>query len=485
MARHPNVLILLTDQQRRDSLGCYGNPVARTPNLDRLAAEGTRFDRAYVANPICMPNRLSLVTGMYPRNHGLWTNGLLLDERPTVADWLKPAGYQSAWFGKVHLTPFGSERGNRESGEFWRRQGDDHDWTGPYWGFDHVELALGHYTALAHYGRWFRARGGTDEMMQIDRRRSVRHVPFELHPSTFVAERTEAYLRDMRDPDRPFLAIASFPDPHHPFDPPPELAEAYDPDAMPEPIGGPEDLATRPAHYRQHFEGRWHRSGLRDAPAHPDGIDREAERVRIARTAAMVEGIDRGVGRILAALEAEGLADETLVFFTADHGELLGDHGLWLKGPFFYEGLVNVPLIARGPGVSAGQVCTSLASTIDITPTICQAAGLDTPIDCNGVGLADVLADASTRVRESCLVEYRNGYGPRDVCSKTLVTDRWKYTRYQTGAEELTDLETDPAESRNVAGDEAHRPDVQRLRARLLDALLASETHGPEQISHA
>jgi arylsulfatase A-like enzyme len=485
MARRPNVLILLTDQQRRDSLSCYGNPIARTPNLDRLAEEGTRFDRAYVANPICMPNRLSLVTGMYPRNHGIWTNGLLVPPRPTVADWLGAAGYQSAWFGKVHFEPFGGHEGSAESGRRWQVRGDGFDWTGPYWGFDHVELVLGHYQALAHYGRWFRRRGGTEEMMRIDRRRSVRDVPFDLHPSTFVAERTEAYLREMRDEDRPFLAVASFPDPHHPFDPPAELADAYDPQSMPDPIGGPEDLATRPEHYRQHFEGRWHRSGLRDEAAHPDGIDRADQRVRIARTAAMVEGIDRGVGRILAALEAEGLAEETLVFFTADHGELLGDHGLWMKGPFFYEGLVNVPLIARGPGVASGQLSASLASTIDIAPTICQAAGLDRPIDCNGVSLSPVLAEASARVRDACIVEYRNGYGQQDVCSKTLVTDRWKYTRYQTGQEELTDLVEDPSETRNVAGNEACRGQVERLRARLLDELLATEAQGPEQISHA
>lgn len=126
-----NVLWIMTDQQRRDSLGCYGNTYARTPHLDRLAQRGVRFDRNYVANPICMPNRLSLFSGRMPSNHGLWTNGLLLDEQPTLPAWLRARGYHTASIGKIHFTPYGGDGGNMESTDLWQRRGDDVGWTGP------------------------------------------------------------------------------------------------------------------------------------------------------------------------------------------------------------------------------------------------------------------------------------------------------------------------------------------------------------------
>lgn len=489
-AQRPNVLLVLTDQQRRDSLGCYGNPIGRTPNLDRLASRGVRFDRNYVANPICMPNRLSIFTGRNIRNHGLWTNGLLVGECRTLPGWFAEHGYRTASIGKIHFTPYGGRAGNLESAEYWKSAEANPDWYGPYWGFQHVELTIGHTAQLAHYGQWFRTYGGTAEMMKPhpvvaggDSYR--RRLPEELHDSAFVAERSIAFLRECRHADQPFFLVASFPDPHHPFDPPETVAAQYDPAAVPLPVGGREDLAARPPHYLQHFRGEWSRHGL-VAPAHPDGYSEVATRERIAHTCAMVELIDRNVGRILEHLEQSGLADNTIVVFTSDHGELLGDHGLWYKGPFYYEGLLNTPLIVAGPGLLSGVVSDALFSDLDIAPTLCDLAAIPPLPGMDGVSQKTHLDDPRRRVRDHCLIEYRNGYGAADVSSKCIVADDMKYVRYQDGVEELTDLGEDPQEMFNLAASSANAGGtVAQMRTRLLDAILATECKTPEQLSHA
>lgn len=198
----------------------------------------------------------------------------------------------------------------------------------------------------------------------------------------------------------------------------------------------------------------------------------------------MVDLIDHSVGRILQVLEEEGLSEETLISFTSDHGEL-GDHGLWFKGPFFYEGLVNIPLIITGPKVPKGGVCHSLFSTVDILPTILEALGITIPSDMDGLSQWPVIREPHRRVRDSCLVEYRNGYGGRDVASATLVRRDWKYTYYESGDEELTDLLADPAERQNVASCPEYRSSRDLARLQLLRTLLATECDFPEQIAHA
>lgn len=484
-----NILLILTDQQRKDSLGCYGNTVTATPNLDLLAQNGVRYERNYVANQICMPNRLSLMTGENIRSHGLWTNGLLLEERRTLAHHLAEQGYDTASIGKIHFTPYGGEAGNIESHGFWQAHPEALDWHGPYWGFDHVELSLGHTSTAAHYGEWFRRKGGTPEMNKRQKRvggaeAGVRDIPADLHDSTWVAERSLEYIHKHAESEKPFFLVASFPDPHHPFDPPREVADQYPPECARPPVGGPEDLATRPRHYRAHFEGGWHRSGY-EIPKHPDGLSEEQTRDRISLTYAMVDLIDRNVGRILEGLDQAGLADDTVVVFTSDHGELLGDHGLWAKGPFFYEGLINTPLIISAPGGAKGGVSDSLVSALDLAPTLCDLAGAEALPYANGVSQASTLEDPSASKRDHCLVEYRNGYGEEDVASVAFITRDEKYVRYQNGDVEYTNLESDPEERRNLALDATHAAECADLESRLLNAYLASQPRGPRQVSHA
>ncbi|MFA9397599.1 MAG: sulfatase [Clostridiaceae bacterium] len=486
-----NVLLILTDQQRKDSLGCYGNPIINTPSLDKLSEDGVRFNKCYVANPICMPNRLSIFTGMYPRNHGLWTNGLLLNqELRTLASELSDNGYETASFGKIHFEPYGADAdsGSMESTAYWEQRKNNIDWFGPYWGFNHVELTIGHTNPVAHYIKWFEENGGTPEMLTVEKvtgamMSGVRNIPKELHDSNFVSNRTVEFIKK-RDKNKPFFAVASFPDPHHPFDPPRECAKKYANKKVVAPIGSREDLNTRPEHYKKHFKGGWHRKG--DIPeTRPNGVGPEHEHEIIANTYAMVDLIDENIGKITKYLEEENLIEDTIIIFTSDHGELLGDHGLWYKGPFFYDGLVNVPLIVSCPGFISPYESNALISSVDIFPTICDLIDVQIPNYVVGVSHKEHLFNHSIENRDKCLIEYRNGYGSNDCSSKVLVTKDYKYVRYQNGESELTDIKKDPEEKINVAHDSKYAEITNKMNECLLDEILSTENKYPEQLSLA
>lgn len=486
-----NVLIFMCDQLRKDSLGCYGNPYASTPNLDRLAQNSLRFTRNYAANPICMPNRLSLFTGMYPHNHGIWTNGLLIPEsKDTLMAHLSRHGYQTASIGKIHFEPGGcsASAGSRESDEWWETDPKADDFHGPFWGFDYIELADGHHGPTGHMRRWFREKGGTDEMY-----RSVCHpqdsgtgydpVPEELHSSAFVGERMCHYLSHIRDPKKPFFAVASFPDPHHPFISPKTALERWRGKPLQEPCGSPDDLNCRPERYRQMLNGEWSRSGLKKA-RYPGGISKELSQARLENTYAMVEMIDTQVGRILDTLHEQGLDKDTIIVFTSDHGELLGDYGLWTKGPFFFEGLISTPLLLSVPGRQAGTF-DALFSAVDLAPTLCGLLSLPVPYYCDGLDLSGAVMAESQVHRDACLLEYRNGYESCDCNHKVLITQRYKYVHSQNGDRELTDLQEDPQEKRNLLYEDPQNPLGDHMMKLLLEEVLCTESKRPKQLSLA
>lgn len=486
-----NILVILTDQQRKDSLGCYGNPICKTPNIDRLAENGIRFNRNYVANPICMPSRLCIFTGKNIRNHGLWTNGLLIKEQETVAGHFASQGYATATIGKLHFTPHGAGgENNMESGTYWdeRKKEFPVKWDGPYWGFEHVELILGHnHAPVAHYGEWFYKNGGTDEMIKAHKnengfKTAIRKMPENLHNSAFVADRSIEFMKSSREVGKPFFLVASFPDPHAPFAPPESTAKKYSPENVVMPTGGKEDLASRPKHYMEHFTGNWDR-GRKRTPK-PDGVSEAETRDRIAKTYAMVDLIDQNVGKILDFIGKVGLQDDTVVLFTSDHGELLGDHGLWGKGPFYYDCLINTALIVSCPSLFKPRVSDTLFSDIDIAPTLCDMAGIPRMPFMDGISQMPYMLHKGVEVRDRCLIEYRNGYGEKDCSSKVLVRKDCKYVRYQTGEEELTDLSKDPGEKINLAGDPEYRELKEKMIKEMLDEILSTEQKGPLQLSH-
>ena len=533
--KQKNLVIIMADQLRKDFLGCYGNAYVNTPNIDSIAGEALQFDNCYVNNPICQPNRMSIFTGLYPHSHGIWTNGIQLPHPiPTLADHLQENGYHTGSIGKLHFecTDCGPDAPmiSKEDHRYWKQVGDNFDWTGPYWGFEHVEFTNGHATKpLAHYGKWFHEHGGTDDMAKPQKIEGfdacpVTTMPESLHDSTFVGERSAAYIREHAGGDKPFFLLASFPDPHHPFNPPLETALRYQDTPVKMPVNEDDDLSTRPRHYRYHQLGIWHRAGLLQEidgmteedrakvgncaemisnfmdeeilkglgllthgdssgeKSEPSKISPHERDQRIRNTYAMVDLIDKGVGQILEALKETGELENTVIVFTSDHGELMGDHGTWLKGPFFYDGLANVPLLVHVPGAE-GAKTGALASSIDIYPTCCELLGVPTPRSVAGV--SQVGAFEGKQPRKECLIEYRNGYFENDVNTMVYVDEKYKFAQYENGEFELTDRINDPEENVNLVHNGQNPELLAEYRNKLLMMVLKTGSRFPEQFCHA
>lgn len=473
-----NIVFIMADQLRKDTPGCYGNGCIRTPNIDALAADGIRYDRCYTANPLCMPSRHSVFSGMYPHNHGVFTNGVMAkDEGKTLMHYLMQKGWQTANIGKMHFEPTLDAEGksSREAKVHWAAD-PAHQIPAGYWGFSYIRASIGHSIVTGNYREWFLAHGGKDEMFQVSYtgpHTGGMRMSAELHCSAYIGEAAEQYLRRERKKDQPFFLTVSFPDPHFPFTPPEELVHDRQVNM---PVGGPEDLEGRHSRYRQYREGVWAPEGEKEASGRE--ADEKLTKERIARTYEMTELMDRAVGRIITALKEEGLYEETAVFFFSDHGELLGDHGLWFKGPFLYEGLINVPLICVDHA-HRGITSERLVSLVDIAPAVCEMLGIDPMPWADGQSFLP-----GKERRESCLVEYRNGYRSlgRDFSLCAHVTESDKLIRYEDGFCEYTDFETDPEEKKNLAHNPDRREIVEKRERELLSALLCAGTNRWEQI---
>lgn len=488
MAKPLNVLLITTDQMRRDHMGCGGNRVIRTPNLDRLAAGGVNLDRAYVSNPLCMPNRCTIATGRLPRNHGCWSNGIdLPDCERTVADLLNARGYHTALLGKAHFRCFGHPRDETPSGiecaAAWEQGLNPDDWYGPYYGFQHVELSIAHGPLClrrAHFNKWVK-ENFPQALEQVEQREPsptgapqcyTPLFPAEAHPSNWLGRIGCDYLRDRAADGQPFFAWVSFADPHHPFTPPRPYDTMYDPNQVVMPALGAEALADKPPHFRRAHQGGelWEGIGPGDRLAE---ITPEQLREIIARTYGMVTLIDENVGRLLGVLAETRLAERTIVIFTSDHGDLMGDCGLLFKGPFLLEGLINVPMIWRVPGGQAGVCSDGLFSSCDIAPTVLELLGAEAPRAMDGAALAE-LARTGRGGREAAFVEFKSMYRP-EMNLQTIVTAGRKLTHYAgVDCGELYDMAADVPEGRNLYDDPAFAADRADLERRLLDQVIVS-----------
>lgn len=487
----PNIVMIMADQLRKDCLSAYGNCYVNTPNIDKLINGGMCFNRGYVANPICMPNRNSIISGRMPSNHGVWTNGIIVNDcKKTLTKELKSKNYQTASIGKIHFQPYSEQSAGLsfESVNNWSQMPETDGYTEGYYDFDYVELTIGHTLPCAHYYRWFKNNGGKDSMFEIEKyegnnQTGIRKMPSSLCSSNFVGERACNYINNKADRNRPFFLTVSFPDPHHPF------TSCYDDynkiknRVIKEPVGNKDDLITRPEHYMQQFLGQWSRKGI-SAVSDPNGLSVSISRQRILNTYAMVERIDENVGKVIKALEDNNLIDNTIIILTSDHGELLGDHGLWTKGPFFYEGLINIPVVFYGKGVNQIKTDT-LFSSIDFAPTVCELCGVKIPDYTDGKSFADYINKANKSVRDCCIIEYRNGYGSADIYSNVIVTDKYKLVVYENGEMELTDLVKDPEERKNFVQDIDYKNIKNELFERLMIEKLKNKQKGDIQYGHA
>ncbi len=357
MSAAANILLVMTDQQRADSLGCYGGQAVATPHLDRLAAEGVVFDRAYCTNPICTPSRASLMTGHHLPRHGVYRLQDALDPRQVMfPERLRERGYQTALIGKLHAQAGGIEA----------RQRHPHD------GFDRYELYYGGGammdSPLNGYAEWVRERRPDVFARLVEHEKHAGPIPLEAHMNTWAAERSEAFLRQ-RDDRRPFFLMVSVFDPHNPYDDHPPSAEARVDRSRLGALIPPSPRDTLPE-----AVGR-----ERDDNYFGDFAAFGAERIQAMRVGyhAEVGLIDDLVGRLLASLETAGVADETLVLFVSDHGDMLGDHGLMVKGAVWYDANVRVPAIVRWPGRPGGKRHGGPIQLNDLTAMMLNAANPD------------------------------------------------------------------------------------------------------------
>ncbi len=504
MPKRPNFLVIMTDQHRHDHLGCYGNSIVKTPNIDALAAAGTQLEQMYVANPICMPNRAAFMTGRMPSVNRSRHNGIGLDlEANTFVDVLRSVGYKTALIGKSHLQtvtpanpiyaapednpdqtaldpalsgPYKNKRNladpafAQESPFSW--QDADHEIPTPYYGFDYLRLCSGHGdTGSHHYARWFadacpdpdKQPGPDNALARSPHHPQAYHsaVPPEYHPTSYIARETMAYLADYAaaDGDEPFFIQCSFPDPHHPFAVPGKYWDMYDPaevelprsfyesrhDAIPplQALAEKSAVSTKPDFFTQPF-------------VFQEDVIREVT----ARTYGMITFIDDAVGEILAQLEDLGVADNTVVCFVSDHGDWMGDHGLLLKDTFHYQSLIRVPFIWRDPEAqfNAGQL-RGMGHFIDISRTILDRANVNAYAGHQGQSLLPLFAGNSEVGRERALIEHTTHVdylvAPNSriftLIDETVDDERWRLTVWEGQPwGELYNLSTDPDELDNL-----------------------------------
>lgn len=531
----PNFLVFITDQHRADHLGCYGNDIVQTPNIDGIASAGTRFEKFYVACPICMPNRATLMTGRMPSLHGVRQNGISLSfQEVAFTELMLNAGYRTALVGKSHLQGMSAnpvEVGLPEPdpnkvqpppdlAEAQRRRWSDgpyeqelkptwnrdpgYEPATPFYGFEHLALAIGHADRVwGHYSRWLAERHpdpdslrGPDNALPSNRDIKAPQawrtaIPEELYPTSFIAEETINYLKGHANShsDKPFMLQCSFGDPHHPFTPPGKYFDMYDPADVPLPDAynhprdkWPPQLAAMLA---ERDAGRANKTGQRAF-----GVTEEEVREAIALNYGSITMIDDAIGRVLTTLSETGLAENTVVIFTTDHGDFMGDHQLLLKAALHYQGLIRVPGILADPADrGAPETSDGFSGTIDLAGTILDRAGIQPFNGMQSKSLADIAHGRDGRdgiiVEESQRRGYM-GFEP-NFKARTLLHGDWRLTLYSdTGWGEIYNLKDDPNEFDNLWDD----PGYAAQRAELLELMVremmelsemspAATTHGP------
>ena len=481
-----NILVLMTDQQRFDSLGCYGNRHAQTPNLDILAARGALFKNCYVQNPICSPSRATYATGLYPRNHGLWANGVTLpDGLPLLSKALASAGYDCGMAGKQHLAPLAGRDQEPRLDDGYRVYSWSH--------------SPNHPSPFNSYQNWLRLHHPDvhKRLVSEQPRRTVEGnnssktslpldtVSVDAHYTHWIAQETIGFIEDATRPaETPFYFMANFFDPHHPFGAPDEFRSRFDSAALPLPSGSIAELDSKPAVLRAYSQ----RSYGGHAPGFADYTQVELREI-VASYYAMVALIDAEVGRIIDALERKGVADNTLIIFTSDHGEMLGDHALMLKGPMLFEQVVRVPLILFGAGcVEPGIKVEKLVQTIDLTSTILAAAGIPDTFETQGADLMPLLANRDLKWRDWAFCEYRDSghnYTP-PVHTTMLRHESFKLVLWHGAPAsdlprdgELYDLTNDPGEHVNLYHEHRHAETREHLKDLLLDVSVSIEHPRP------
>jgi arylsulfatase len=463
-SRRMNILWIMADQMRGDCLGCMGHPIVRTPALDTLASEGVLFRNAYSQYALCTPSRACFFTSRYAHAHGAWWNGVAaVGDQPLFPEILRAQGYRTGLVGKLHLYP------QTESHGFDRKE-------------VHEERLPGELSAYAAFlrrqnplGPWPRQATTWDPGHPTSARTGICHMPEELEETRWVADRACAYLRERTE--EPFFLYASFIRPHSPYNPLPRFAQMYEDAEIQAPPFDRKEWEHLPPRVRAQIESvGWDALGPNDFSAMRQ------------RYYALCSQVDESVGRILACLEAQGLADSTIVVFASDHGDMMGEHGAAGKG-HLWDGALHVPLILRDPRrTDWASECSGLVETIDLAPTLLEM--IDARIDprMQGRSVTPALGGPSLSHRDAVFAEcaaYTVNRGVHDVLaacqdpnSVSVRTDRWKFIHFPGEPGELHDLDADPGEQHNLFGEPDYQPVVREMFERLLTWRVSTTTSG-------
>jgi arylsulfatase A-like enzyme len=521
VANQPNILLITSDQHYWMSIG-YNDPKVKTPNLDRLASMGTIYDRAYTVNPVSTPTRSSIITGLYPSQHGAYTLGVKLPENiPCLGDYLKQVGYTSSLVGKAHFQPLA---GNAvypsleaypvfQDLDFWKQ------YNGPFYGFDRIELARNHGDEAnvgQHYALWMiekvkkegrdpdeckqwfiNPKGhvianldpyaiATQQMQQVMDRNGSKgapqsgawNIPEAYHANVWIAERTIANMNQAISKGQPFFVWASFFDPHPPYLVPEPWASMYNPDDMETLDVDPNDLDDMPYHYRmtQQKENRqWSAVYDEDGYGVTGMGDQVSTKEQKAKNRALYYGMismmDKYIGLILDHLEQSGQLDNTVIVYSTDHGHHLGTHNLIAKGAFAFEEDLRVPFIVAWKGhYPAGRRVQGLVSLVDLAPSFLKIAGREIPPTMTGLDLTSLWSGQADKVRNWVIAE--NHHNRTKFYQKTYIEERYKITWYMHSDEgELFDLEKDPREFHNLWDN----PMYQMLKMEMMQKALKAE----------
>ncbi|HUW18834.1 MAG TPA: sulfatase-like hydrolase/transferase [Sedimentisphaerales bacterium] len=469
-ANRPNILILMTDQQRYDSLGCYGSEAVKTPNLDRLAAEGALFERCYSPCPVCTPSRASMWTGKPLPGHGVYKlHDIFPDDQVLFSKRLQTLGYETSLVGKLHVSGIWHEAETRHRND----------------GFEHyhwcVDPGLNFDSKFNSFAKWVRKKDPVFYGRLTKEGKSLRHFPAGLHFTRWAGETTIDLIKK-RDKNRPFFIMMSLFDPHDPyFDHPIESRDMVSDERIPKPQAIPEDKDR------------------------PEGVRREMEKAALIKSKsetfkesihelrkgyyASIGFLDQEMGKVLKCLDKEGLPENTLVIFLSDHGDMLWDRGLFTKGAFFYDASVRVPLLMRLPGrIPGGTRVKEPVQLLDIAATVLARAGF------SAKQLKETMPDSMDLVsliqqgrgydnyRDYAVCMYRNtGYGPGHkyfdppIHATMFRDERFKLNVYHGSADssrlegELYDMQNDPQERNNLWSGPQYAEVKGRLMGRLVD----------------
>ena len=439
----PNILWYCTDQQRFDTIGALGNKFVHTPTVDKLVEDGVAFTTAYCQSPICTPSRSSFMTGMYPSRVHNTRNGndTFPEHPPLISKLLADSGYDCGMIGKFHLTSSGYRTEPRLDDGY------------SFWKFSHAprdDWETGH-----DYADWVKAKGGDLNAM----RDSVERVPANMHQTTWATDMAIEFLNQPRT--TPWMMNINIYDPHPPFIPPKEYADRFNANDMPGPWFEDSDLDQ---------QAKFHDIDFQDDVKTPEEHNAKDA---MAKYYAMIALIDDQFARLLKAIDDAGQTDNTVIIYTSDHGETLGDHGLMFKGCRFYEGLVRVPLILKLPGkFKANLQSDALVELLDLTSTVVDLAQIEQPDYMQGKSLLPILTGAADPAhhRDSVRCEYFDALHPHftggtGAFGTMYRRGQWKLVVYHSkNLGELYDLETDPKEFNNLWDD----PDHAAIKAQLI-----------------